>query len=285
MNDQIKNFGARPSKPDPRDFTPEHLTKRFEAAPTPFASRSPLTAPVYMQGEQPACGGHGGTTFWQALAQNGETLSPRFVYALCKKIDGDSTPGTDGRSVMQVLQKYGVCTDALFPNDVTLSDADYADWTKIPPLAFVDALSRRIGPYAQLTKMDFQTIKDNIFQNSVVLIAGQLGKEWWTGVNGVSSWESADILPLRPPAVVVSGHFWVDFAFDQNLTYLRNSWSTAWGDDGNGEYGNNYTPYIFEAWVAQLPLPPAPSLPTNPTVPQIQSWLVRLLVWLRLIKI
>ena len=249
--------GGIPSPHDPRDFKPSDLGT---GAPTP-EKYSPDIAniPVYMQDQQPACGGHAGTTLYGILAALGTNLSPRFVYALCKKIDGiPDQQGTTGRAIMQVLQKYGVCTNDLFPNDTSLPYAQYADWALIPNAAYVDALSRRIGAYAKLPTTDFQSVKDAIYQNKAVLILGQVGATWWT-----PSWSATDILPLKAPNPVVGGHFWVDFGFDILPTDFRNSWSDKWGDNGNGWYDENYSPFIVEAWTAQLPLPVVPPVPAN----------------------
>ena len=271
------NLGGLQSPDDPRDFKPEDLTGK--ASPTPASYVASVLAPVYEQKSKPACGGHGGTTFFQALAKNGETLSPRFVYAMCKKIDGvPDSQGTTGRAIMQVLQKYGVCSDVLFPNDTSLSYAEYIDTSKISPQAYADALTRRIGAYAKLPSTDLQTIKDNIFNNEAVLILGKLGNEWWT-----PSELAKDILPLRPPVNVISGHFWVDYAFSPTFINLRNSFGADWGANGNGYYGDNYTPFIVEAWVAQLPSPPPLPAPIPPSIKinntQASNWLSQALQW------
>jgi hypothetical protein len=182
---------------------------------------------------------------------------------------------------MQVLQKYGVCTDALFPNDTTLSEQDYADWTKIPPQAYVDALSRRIGAYARVSPTDFQTIKNAIYQNKLVLVLAQIGNEWWTDAQGNNTWNPSSLFPLRTPTNIVSGHFVDNYAYNPQFIYFRNSWSANWGVGGNGYYGANYAPQIQEVWIAQLPTPPpAPPAP-NPADPQnTQTWYANLLEWL-----
>ena len=267
MNDSIKNFGGIKSSKDNRDFEPKHLGLGVPSS-TPISWIQDIsTIPVYMQNQQPACGGHAGAIFYNILDNLGNNLSPRFVYALCKKIDGlNGQSGTTGRAIMQVLQKYGVCTNDLFPNDTSLSEIEYADWTKISPEAYVDALNRRIGAYAQVNPYDFQTIKDAIYTNKIVLVLADIGREWWTDKNGNNSWTASDIFPLRPPESVVSGHFFVHYGFDKLYLYLRNSWSKLWGNNGNGYYGEDYVPYIIEIWIAQLPTFPVP-----PSTPIIQN--------------
>jgi len=286
MNNLIKNFGAIPSPKDDRDFKPEHLGLGVPVSIPDTWMQDISEVPVYNQSSQPACGGHSGATLYGILSNSSETLSPRFVYALCKKIDGfPGVPGTTGRAIMQVLQKYGVCKDSLFPNDTTLSEQDYADWTKIPPEAYVDALNRRIGAYARVTltgsSADFQTIKNAIYQNKAVLIMAKIGNEWWTDAQGNNTWDPNSLFPLRTPTSTVSGHFVDNYAYSPQFIYFRNSWSSNWGANGNGYYGINYVPQIQEVWIAQLqtppPVPPAP----NPITPQSQqNWYAAILEWL-----
>ena len=280
--DEVKEFGGYQSPKDERDFKREDLG-------TAIIPQHPISwigdisnIPVYNQQHQPSCSGHAGSSLIGILSNNGIILSPRFVYALCKKIDGiPDQEGTYGRTIMQVLQKYGVCTDALFPNDTSLSWVDYKDYTKIPPRAYTDALNRRIGAYAQLTDLSFEGIKNAIYNHKVVLILARIGKEWWTSQSGVNSWKPEDILPLRPPAQIVSGHFFVDYGYDQFYMDLRNSWGEDWANKGDGIYKDNYSPYIIEAWVADLPTPPpAPTITVNPTPQQIKTWTDNLLEWL-----
>ncbi|MDE1767172.1 MAG: hypothetical protein KGI27_13010 [Thaumarchaeota archaeon] len=241
--------------------------------------------PVYMQGQEPSCAGCAGTSLWQILAQNGDELSFRFVYALAHKImEADGLPrqqGTTGRSIMQVLQKYGVCSAALFPNDTTLSWEDFMDWTKIPPTAYVDALNRRIGAYAQVTDLSFDGIKQATANHKALMIGMRVGPQMWTAPDGTVSWNPNDLFPVRIPNPVVSGHMVDGYAFTLLAEDFLNSWSKAWGDNGTGYFDESYEPEIFEAWVASLPVPPVPVLPSKPTIPQEQTWLSALVIWLK----
>jgi len=282
MNDKL-GFGALASPEDERDFGPEDLGGAApEVYPVSWAADVSMV-PVYSQGKLPACGGHAGATLYGILENLGESLSPRFVYALCKKIDGaPNSQGTFARAILQVLQKYGVCSDDFFPNDVTLPYEEYSDWTKIPAAAYVDGLKRRIGPYARLTDLSFAGIKNAIYDHKLVLILAQVGDSMWTAPNGEPSWKAADILPLRPPAPVIDGHFWIDYGYLAADADFRNSFGAEWGSNGNGLYGEDYEPFIKEAWVAQLPtppvLPPAPIIPV--TVSAARDWLANVAEWL-----
>jgi glutaredoxin-related protein len=227
------------------------------------------TLPVYNQDQQPACGGHAGAKLQNILLGLGKDLSPRFVFALCKKIDGlPPEKGTYGRAIFQVLQKYGVCTNDLFPNDVTLPIAEYADWTKIPQAAFVDGLSRRIGPYAQVTDLSMDGLKQAIYQNKSVLVL----KKPWTP----ASWSTQSNS---------SGHFFDLDGYSETLRFT-NSFGLDWQNHGEGELTEADIPTIIEAWTAYEPTPPvAPPLPPGPIMPDtISPWLAAVRQWLANVK-
>src|SRR4051812_47844303 len=87
--------------------------------------------PILMQSKQPACVGHG--VAWaimqKELVRDGsfKLLSPRFLYALCKKYDGIPGEGTSIATALWVAENIGVCEDQYFPNDVSLSPSTYID--------------------------------------------------------------------------------------------------------------------------------------------------------------
>lgn len=135
-----------------------------------------------------------------------------------------------------------------FPNDVTLAVPTYSNAALIPPEAFTVAKDRLVKSYVALTDLSFAGIKAAIAQNKVVLLGVKVGNEWWTAANGQTSWNPTAIFPLRPPANVVSGHAILAYGYDENYIYFRNSWSTEWGNNGNGFFGADYIPFVQEAW-------------------------------------
>ncbi|MDE2015936.1 MAG: hypothetical protein KGI72_05435 [Patescibacteria group bacterium] len=283
MTDEIKNFGAIESPKDERDFKPEDLGAAIpETYPYSWYGDTTMV-PVYMQGLLPNCGGEAGITLYGILANDAEQLSGRFDYDLDKTLDGvPQAQGTTGRAVMKEGQKYGYCLDSLFPDDTSLDYADFSNASLISKAAYKDGLKRRLGAYAQLTDLSFQGIKNAIYDHKAVILLVQVGREWWTNAEGVNSWDAADILPVRPPAQIVSGHFIVAYGYNGLNIFFRNSWSEKWGSNGNGFFGEDYLPFIQEAWVAQLPTPPAlPPPPAEPaTVQTAQDWIQSILEWL-----
>lgn len=70
--------------------------------------------------------------------------APMFVYynALMKKNEGHNT--VTGRTVLKVLSEKGVCSEQLWPYDVSKIN------TKPSPEAYEDALKHKIGPYFRI---------------------------------------------------------------------------------------------------------------------------------------
>ncbi len=221
--------GALESPQDSRDL-PLGKVQAPVAVPTEFLPDY-SALPIYYQNGVPACGGHAGA--WLAngfqFIEDGKVvkLSPRFVYALCKKIDGiPATDGTYMRAIFKVLREYGVCEDKYFPNDITLPVAEYADWTLIPPEAYENAKKYKIKSYAFVDDKSKQGLKQAIYQNKFVLI---LKKPW---------------IPTNP-----SGHFFVANGYKTNIRYA-NSFGTTWGENGYGWLTDEDIPKVIEAGTA-----------------------------------
>ena len=64
---------------------------------------------------------------------------------------------------------------------------------------------------------------------------------WW--VNG---WDAAHTVPVTPTGTDVGGHFIVLNGWDDIGFNFRNSWSAAWGDNGDSILSYSYVPYIRE---------------------------------------
>jgi|GEM_PF-1634322 len=260
--DPHNNLGGLESPQDQRDYD---IGKIQAPVVRPDTNLPDYFLPVYYQNGQPDCGGEAGAKFQNIKRLLNAPLSRRFVYALCKKIDGVPTQeGTFGRAIMQVLQRYGVPLESYFPTDVSLPHAEFADWTKIPQAAYIDALSRRIGAYAQVTDLSPEGLRQAIYQNKAVLVL----KSPWTP----ASWYPFDSN---------SGHFFVLDGYTPTKYRFANSFGSWWGDNVNGG-GNGYgylldsdLPTIKEAWTAveltvDVPLPTP--MPADPV--QKRNWIL-----------
>jgi hypothetical protein len=244
----FKKLGVLPNPEDSRDFKLGSIQPPV-AIPASFMPTGFFNLVAMMQDEQPACGGFSGDEMHKYLRslKSGtvEDLDPRFLYAAEKTLDGVPTQeGTTIRAIGQALIQYGSCLTSLFPDDTSLSVADYCNFSLVPQTAITDAATRKAANYFFLDDLSMNGIKQAIYLNNGAILEVKVGDEWWTAANGTTSWAAADILPLRPPATVVSGHFIFAGAYDANYIYFINSWSQEWGQNGFGFFGENYIPEV-----------------------------------------
>ena len=265
MNTPNISLGGIQSVPDYRDIPAEAVLGSAAAASLPSKFRANTAAlPIWNQKKIGACVGHAGGKKKQEQEYI-ETASiipinPRFVYALSKADDGLPAEGTYYRNGVKILQKFGAPPEIPeYTNDTDLSHAEYIDLSKIPTQAYELAKKYKIASYAQVgsfMKISAEQLMQGIYEGNGLLLGVQLGKEWWTDRNGLGSYDPAVILPLRPPASVVSGHAIFPDEYevvgDSRLKiYFINSWSNAWAQAGRGWFWyDDYKNFLVEAWGA-----------------------------------
>ena len=195
------------------------------------------------------------------------TSSDDFIYLATKKlIDLNETEGSSIRSVLQLLQTKGACLQSTWSVPVTQSMTYDQYILNYPPTnAFTEALNHKIGQYISIP-INVELIKAAIYKYGMLVVRMEVGQEWWTDTQGNTTWNSIDILPLRAPKQVVSGHCIVIYGYDTTLVpgktviYMSNSWSTGWANQGNGYfYFEDYQP--TEAWAVTMDPVPAPNVP------------------------
>lgn len=296
MPHSFENSGAYPSPADSRDFHDYHVRGELGAfaLPTHKTINIPDVSfiPALYQGKTSACVPHSRTwafhyKYWIANKIL-LTLSPRFGYAIDKAADGiPQIQGTSPRIDLKQFQGKGECDVSLFPNDVTLPLPQYQDAKLIPSTATVAALKYNNINYISVA-LDPDSIKAAIDDWSVVLACVSIGSEWWTSPTGVTSWSSNDVLPVRPPATIISGHQIAIYGYDDTYFYFANSFGSAWGNNGYGYMSiSSYMKFIKECWsIEALPqevvqgikvvIQQTQSIPS----PVSLSWLDRLILWL-----
>lgn len=240
--------------------------------PTTLTNAKAWTMTVEYQGGQPACGAHAGAEIKDLSL--GSRFSPRFTWEDLKSFDGwpiDS--GTDIRSIFKSVTKTGVLDFAQLGNDVSLPETVYAQ-APTAQMRSLAAPNAGMG-YGFITDLSFDGLKQFITDHGPTIILLRVGAEWWTAANGQSSWAEKDILPVRPPQSVVSGHFVLAHSFDEQYIYFLNHWSNGWGRGGHGYFGANYIPFVNDAG-ALFPLSFAKDLylgMTDPDVLTLQQYL------------
>lgn len=252
----VPALGAVKSPPDYRDVPLAAagvvpLPDTFQTDVSPF--------PVWNQQKIGSCVAHAFAKAMQMwwFKKHGEVVnfSPRFLFILAKQIDGlpYGDVGTYPRIVASIAKNVGCCTEALLPNDSSLTYDQYINPALITQAMRDEAAKYKIPGY--VFAHTAYEIRQAIYQYGAVSLLMQIGKEWWTRPDGVGSWNKADIDPLRIPAVVVSGHEIVGFGWEGTFDDIFNSWSKDWADKGTNKFDiSKWGPWVGEAIaIADIP--------------------------------
>lgn len=258
MENLIPTTGAIQSPRDYRDIPFESIAGASELPKKHIEDLSKL--PIWNQKKNGSCVGHAAGKYAQHLnrleTETIEDLSARFLYALAKSRDNYAGEGTYPRLMAKIVKENGVATEATVPNNSDLDHEAYVYQRKesnIPAGAFAEAKPYRSGGYAFIDFKNKESLKRAIIEGHGALITVHLGKEWYTSKAGKRSWKAKDILPLRAPETIVSGHAiflygYEDIENNDTLFYFRNSWSEGWGNKGDGTFTwNTYGSFIKEA--------------------------------------
>jgi len=168
----VINLGALESK-DPRNIPLGAIQ-----APSPYPVRllpNVSQVPTYYQNGQPACGGHALAWFKSYLdflnLQLAVARSPRAAYAIAKTRDGlPNVEGTTGEALFKTGRDFGLPQLSLYPNDIHLPKAQYADASRIPQAAKEDAAKNKIGPFAVSYNPSLDRTKQIIWQNQATIL-------------------------------------------------------------------------------------------------------------------
>lgn len=258
MEPLIPTTGALPSPQDYRDIPLEAVAGVSELPKKHIEDVTMLT--VEHQHKIGACVGHAAAKYAQHLnrLETGrvDKLSPRFLYALAKCRDGFAGEGTYPRLVAKITKDLGVSTEATVLNDTLLTHEQYVYSrveSNIPSKSYPDARPYRSGGFAFPTVSNAESLKRAIVEGHGAIILVQVGEEWYTSKSGRRSWKSKDILPLRKPVSIISGHEVFLYGYEVEDTgrvkfYIFNSWSADWGDKGMGYfYWDEYAANVIEA--------------------------------------
>ena len=228
--------------------------------------------PYWDQNKLGSCVGHAAGKARQVMSfheDGAATVTPysaRFLYAYAKCIDGNPTiQGTDPRVVAKILKSVGCATEATCQNNTLLDHSTYTYGgllSAIPAAAITEAnAGRKISNYA-FADVSEAGLKAAIqfageHQGGVFMLTN-IDKNWWTDINGNTTWAAAGLFPLRPPtdAATLGGHETMPYAFDvkngRTIIWDFNSWSNAWGSTtGYGTDGGSAWFYLDE-WLPHI---------------------------------
>ncbi|MDP2831153.1 MAG: C1 family peptidase, partial [Candidatus Omnitrophota bacterium] len=205
-----------------------------------------LMSPVRNQGSEGTCVAFASVTGVKEFQDKKEyrkliSLSPRFLYSLCKKFDGiPFEEGTFPRIAMKVLLNYGVCHESFWP---------YAPHQKSLPRkgADKDAIKFKIKAYARIKSQ--LEMKRSLLVNGPFLAGVEVYKSWFN-----KSVEKSGFIPMpKRNEQLMGGHAICIVGYDDKFRIFKfkNSWGAKWADKGYG-----YLPYAYmkkycsDAWSA-----------------------------------
>lgn len=166
-------------------------------------------------------------------------LSPRYLYSLCKKNDGDpDADGTYPRVAMKMLLKYGTPPESYWPYhphqiDKPRSGADKA------------AIRYRVKAYARLKTI--LEMKRSLVVNGPFLAGVDVYESWFT-----KKAEKTGLIPMpKKSEQYQGGHAICVVGYDdvKKMFKFKNSWGNFWGDNGYGYLAYDYMKqYCVDAW-------------------------------------
>jgi hypothetical protein len=240
----VFKLGCLKDYQDPRDI-PMALLLPVVKLP-PRLDYAPEMSPVRDQGEEGTCVAFAGTVGVKEYFDGKEykkyvPLSPRYVYANCKKLDGiPESEGTYPRVAMKVLFKKGACLESSWPYKPYQTD-------KPKKNADTQALKYRIKAYARLKNV--KEMKKSLIVNGPFLGGMLVFSDWLsekTARDGKVPMPRKNEEELGGHAVCVCG-----YNDKTGLFKFKNSWGKAWGDGGYGYLKYDYVGrYCLDAWSA-----------------------------------
>lgn len=263
MDEQIPfSFGFIESPPDYRDIPLSAVLETPESFPDSFEVNVDQI-PVWNQKQIGSCIGHASAKKKQVMDKEEMKqvfpLSPRFIYALCKSVDGLPYEGTYYRLAGKILMDYGCATEVTVPNNCDISHAEYINLKYITPAAYKEAKQFAIKGFAYVNPHNLDELRRGIMEGGV-LLGMKLDNNWWTNKAGIRSYKAEDILPLRVPDKILGGHAVFAYKWDtidgRVRIWIINSFGDSWGLQGKGyffwdeynAFSENGVPGLIEGW-------------------------------------
>jgi C1A family cysteine protease len=171
-----------------------------------------------------------------------EMLSPRFVWMASKETDEFiSRPetfieeaGTSLKAAMDICRKYGVVTNAMLPFHISTLMYSGSENT-----FYATAALRRITAYFNMHK-DLNQWKSWLASHGPILVGLSVDRTW---DNATATHGNLDTFL---PNTVRGGHAVALVGYTATGRFIvRNSWGTAWGDNGFGYASSAYIAGAF----------------------------------------
>lgn len=207
--------------------------------------------------------------------RDGVRLSEYWGYLMGKTLIDDPTynyyhfEGSSALTMLKCANKFGTPTKAMEIKYPLKTDGTYAEFIghfrntyggKIPAEIIQNALLHKIPGYYKV-KVEPRAIAKEIAAGRVLVARLSVGDNFYKDKNGTFSWNKNDLLPLRAPKSVDSGHIMAMNEYkgldSKQVLSGPNSWGITWADKGYYNFVFNVqAPYYFtEVWaISDLPV-------------------------------
>jgi hypothetical protein len=159
-------------------------------------------------------------------------ISPRFSYALCKRLDGVPGAGTTVSWNNRVQKLYGACLEKFCPNNTSLSEEEYQNCS-ISVAAYLDAYKRRMKYFQRLYTLDECTYA--IHRIGSVGISFECFESIYIAPNGDVPLPTIGEKRIGSHTVAAHGYSYPD----KYINFI-NSWGEKWGNKGVGRLPMDY---------------------------------------------
>lgn len=208
--------------PNPKDLRDIHVSQVQTPVSLPYSYKTEISwIPVFNQKNIGSCVGHAHAIvhIYNEYIENKRipVLSPRYIYALSKKLDGLNGQGTYPRISAKIESDKGCATQRTVINDCDLSHEDYINVIETQEIT-ADAKPYKIKGYVAVSN-NAEALKQAIYQNGLVLVSISVG--------GYTS-------PIKKGTI--GYHRVVVYGWEGDRFFFRNSWGESWGDKGNGYF-------------------------------------------------
>lgn len=230
---------------DPRDYQFAIATDNLP----PAADLRQYAGGIENQGRLGACSGHAAVSALEILLERSgqfRNLSRLFAYYIFRELNGtvSSDTGVPLRVVMKALNKYGICSETIWPYR--------EDWWYVTPNAdaFKDASSLKVERYERITSFSNLTIPliQGALARGLPVVAGIDICPSLNNLRGSIDTQNYKGTFLEP---YYSSHAICIVGYNSRGLIIENSWGNEWGD--NGYFLMPYEVVqkdLFDAWVA-----------------------------------
>lgn len=192
-----------------------------------------LITEIYDQGELGSCTANAFCAAYKILCKDKTFKPSRLFFYFYERLAEDpnhniadlTDSGADVMDGESYVQQKGICSEALWPYDVTKFD------DQPPAECDVDALQHKLSTYKQITESH---VKQYINSNTPVLLAISLYESFQSTNTAKTGIVTMPITKGHGVEEFIGGHEMLIVGYDDSKsTYtVLNSWGAGWGDKG-----------------------------------------------------